>query len=95
VHLAFDADWRSNLHIAHVLSQIALAVVKAGYEIQVEDWDARVAKGIDNLLAAGYRPAMQPVALAFGAVLRGYTCTSAATLPTIPAAEVRPWHSSL
>ena len=39
VLLAFDADWRSNPHVAHALGQAAFALVKAGYEVQVEDWE--------------------------------------------------------
>ena len=39
VLLAFDADWRSNPHVAHALGQAAFALVTAGYEVQVEDWD--------------------------------------------------------
>ena len=46
VLLAFDADWRTNPHVAQALGQAALALVRAGYEVQVEDWDPTSAKGL-------------------------------------------------
>ncbi len=93
--LSFDADWRTNPHVARALAQTALALVKAGYELQVEDWDTSLGKGIDDLLAAGNRPSLKSVAFAFSAVLRGQHCNRIAPLRTIGAEEVRPWHSSL
>ena len=59
--LAFDADWRTNPHVAHALGQAALALVTAGYAVQVEAWDPALGKGIDDLLAAGHTPVRQSV----------------------------------
>jgi hypothetical protein len=91
VVLAFDADWRSNPHVAHALGHTAFALVKAGYEVQVEDWAPALGKGIDDLLAAGHTPVRQSSALAFGAAVRGQTRTWTGQLPTIAAEEVPPW----
>jgi hypothetical protein len=37
VLLAFDTDWRTNPHVAQALGHAALALVKAGYAVHVED----------------------------------------------------------
>src|SRR5262249_29587763 len=39
VRLAFDADWRTNPYVARALAHGAFALVKAGYAVQVEDWN--------------------------------------------------------
>ena len=91
VLLAFDADWRSNPHVAHALGQAAFALVKAGYEVQVEDWDPALGKGIDDLLAAGHTPERQSSALAFGAAVRGQARAWTGRLPTVAAEEVPSW----
>ena len=91
VLVAFDADWRSNPHVAHALGQAAFALVKAGYAVQVEVWDPALGKGIDDLLAAGYPPAIQSVALAFGAAVRGQARAWTGQFRTVAAAEVPPW----
>jgi DNA primase len=92
VLLSFDSDWRQNHHVARALGHAARALVKAGYEVQVEDWDPAQGKGIDDLLAAGHTPALQSVALAFGALLRGQARVWTDTLATRAAGEVAPWH---
>jgi hypothetical protein len=92
VLVAFDADWRTNPHVAHALGQAAFALVKAGYAVQVEDWDPVLGKGIDDLLAAGRHPVQQSPALAFGAALRGQARVWTGSLPTIAAAEAPSWH---
>lgn len=91
VLLAFDADWRTNPHVAQALGQAAFALVKSGYEVQVEDWEPALGKGIDDLLAVRHAPSLKPVALAFGAVIRGSPLHNTAPLRTIAAEEVRPW----
>src|SRR5207245_1887547 len=45
VLLAFDADWRTNPHVAQALGHAASALVEAGYEVQVEDWEPTRGKG--------------------------------------------------
>jgi len=89
--LAFDADWRTNPHVARALGQAALALVKAGYEVQVEVWEPTLGKGIDDLLAAGHTPVRQSSALAFGAALRGQAHTWTGRLPTVAVEEVPSW----
>jgi hypothetical protein len=91
VLLAFDVDWRTNPHVAQALGHTALALVKAGYEVQVENWYPALGKGIDDLLAARHTPAVQSVALAFGASVRGQARPWTGQLPTVAAEEVPPW----
>jgi uncharacterized protein DUF3854 len=91
VLLAFDADWRINPHVAQTLGHTAFALVKAGHEVQVEAWELALGKGIDDLLAAGHTPAVQSVALAFGAAVRGQGRAWTGQLRTVAAEEVPPW----
>src|SRR4030095_16713407 len=57
-----DADWRQNPHVARALAEATQALVEAGYTVVVETWDASQGKGIDDVLAAGHRPALQSTA---------------------------------
>jgi DNA primase len=91
VRLAFDADWRTNPHVAQALGQAAFALVQVGYAVQVEVWDPALGKGVDDLLAAGYPPAVQSVALAFGASVRGQARAWTGQVRTVTAEEVPPW----
>jgi len=91
VVLAFDADWRTNPHVAQALGHTAFALVKTGYEVQVEDWDPALGKGVDDLLAAGHTPMQQSSALAFGASLRGQAHVWTGRLSTIAAEEAPSW----
>jgi hypothetical protein len=91
VLLSFDADWRTNPHVAQALGQAAFALVTAGYEVQIEVWEPALGKGIDDLLAAGHTPVRQSAALAFGATLRGQVRVWTGRLPTIAAQEVPSW----
>jgi len=59
VLLAFDADWRQNPHVARALAQATQALVEAGHPVGVETWDLSQGKGIDDVLRAGYPPALQ------------------------------------
>jgi len=92
VLLAFDADWRTNPHVAQALGHAAFALVKAGYEVQVEDWEPALGKGIDDVLAHGHSPVLQSAALAFGATLRGHARVWTGTLATRATEEVASWH---
>ena len=92
VLLSFDADWRTNPHVAHALGQAAFALVKAGHVVLVEHWEPTRGKGIDDVLATGHTPVLQSVACAFGASLRGRARVWTGTLATIPAEEVPAWH---
>jgi hypothetical protein len=91
VLLAFDADWRTNPHVAQALGHAALALVKAAYEVQVEDWAPALGKGVDDLLAAGHTPVWRSATLAFGAMLRGQARPWTGRLPTVAAEEVPSW----
>lgn len=92
VLLSFDADWRQNPHVARALSQAAMALAEVGHTVVIEVWDASQGKGIDDLFAAGYTPAQQSVALAFGASLHARARVWTGTLATRAAEEVGPWH---
>jgi hypothetical protein len=92
VLLAFDVDWRTNPHVAQALGQTAFALVKAGYDVQVEDWEPTLGNGVDDLLAAGHIPERQSSALAFGAGLRGHARAWTGQLHTVAAEEIPPWH---
>lgn len=91
VLLAFDADWRSNPHVAQALGQAAMALTEAGYTVEVETWDHTIGKGIDDLLAAGHSPVLQSVALALGAAVRGQARPWTGQLRTVAAEEVSAW----
>jgi uncharacterized protein DUF3854 len=85
VLLAFDADWRTNSHVAQALGHAAFALVTGGYVVQVEVWVPALGKGIDDLLA------VQSIALAFGAAVRGQARAWTGQLRTVAAEEVPPW----
>jgi hypothetical protein len=91
VLLAFDADWRTNPHVAQALGQAAFALVKAGYAVQVEAWAPALGKGVDDLLAAGHTPVQQSSSLAFGAGLRSQARAWTGQLQTVAAEEIPPW----
>jgi hypothetical protein len=59
VLVAFDADWRTNRHVAQALGQVVAALVGAGYTVEVESWAPAQGKGLDEVLAAGYTPTLQ------------------------------------
>ena len=91
VLLAFDADWRTNPHVAQALGQAAFALVALGYTVEVEAWELALGKGIDDVLAAGHKPTRQSVALAFGASVRGHARAWTGQLRTVAAEEIPPW----
>jgi Domain of unknown function (DUF3854) len=94
VLLAFDSDWRTNAQVARALGHAAIALVKAGYTVQVEDWALALAKGIDDLFAAGHTPTLHASTLAFSALVRGQARRWTGRLPSIQAKEVPPWRTS-
>lgn len=57
VHVALDADAITNQHVAIALNNLVRALGARGYGIELEEWDP-THKGIDDLLAAGGRPAI-------------------------------------
>lgn len=58
VRLAFDADARTNANVARALGLTARALAEEGYEVEVETWDLKQGKGIDDVLANGEKPAV-------------------------------------
>jgi hypothetical protein len=67
VSLAFDRDWRTKPQVADALTDVAFALMQARYRLLMEDWYDQPEKGIDDLLAAGKRPALKSAALAMSA----------------------------
>jgi hypothetical protein len=48
--LAFDADWKTNIHVKKPLLQL-LDVAREHFDsVEIEDWDAKQGKGIDDKL---------------------------------------------
>lgn len=92
VRLAFDADWRSNQHVAKALGALTHALLKAGIDVTAEGWDAALGKGLDDLLVAGHLPTQRSAAWALGASMRGQAKGYTGTLRTVDARGVKPWH---
>lgn len=67
VVLAWDADknekkevaGRPVNHVARGLQMAALHLSQAGYEVMIEDWDASIGKGIDDVLVSAGRDAVK------------------------------------
>lgn len=56
IKLAFDADARTNPHVATALDRTFRGLVDTGYDVAIETWSEELGKGIDDLLAAGHLP---------------------------------------
>ena len=56
VVLAYDADAQANLHVAMAIHGAVGGLRTAGFTVEMETWPLDVAKGIDDLLAAGHQP---------------------------------------
>ena len=59
VHLAFDADWATNRHVARALLDAADGLEAAGFTVAIETWTTDGdgnPKGIDDLLVTGRLP---------------------------------------
>ena len=54
--IAYDADARSNIHVANPLRDLFDALAEAGFRVELEVWDESDGKGIDDLLHAGKTP---------------------------------------
>jgi hypothetical protein len=59
VLVAFDADARTNPHVARPLTRIVEALEAAGYDVAIEHWPYAVGKGIDDVLAGGNQSALR------------------------------------
>jgi Domain of unknown function (DUF3854) len=58
VVLAFDADAETNPFVARELKAVAQTLRSEGFAITLETWASSDAKGLDDLLAAGKKPAL-------------------------------------
>lgn len=58
VILAFDADAKTNPHVAGPLLELYKDLHQAGLTITLEYWDIALGKGIDDLLAGGSQPSV-------------------------------------
>ncbi len=56
IRLAFDADATEILNVARALHLTTNALLKKGYIVELETWNLKDGKGIDDLLAAGKKP---------------------------------------
>ncbi len=56
VKVAYDADAASNRNIANRLQKLVGLLLKRGFTVELELWDAKDGKGIDDLFAAGKQP---------------------------------------
>lgn len=59
VVVALDADWRTNKDVKRSRKSLIEACKRAGFQVQVADWQADKAKGLDDLLVAGHQPLIQ------------------------------------
>jgi P4 family phage/plasmid primase-like protien len=53
VRLAFDADAWSNPHVGRAQAECYGTLKAEGFAVEIEQWEALVGKGIDDVLAAG------------------------------------------
>jgi hypothetical protein len=60
VLVAFDADWRSNGHVARALSAAASELRRLRYIVWCEIWARASGKGIDDVLHKGVTPGREP-----------------------------------
>ncbi len=56
VRVAFDADYHNNPNVARALNLTLSALIKEGFEVEVEEWAEEDGKGIDDLLVNGKAP---------------------------------------
>ncbi len=96
VRVAYDADANSNLNVALAVRGLVAALQAEGMPVELELWDEKDGKGIDDLLAAGKTPAVLTGAAVNEAVARIYTEAARAagidpaTFSTCPNAPPRP-----
>jgi hypothetical protein len=93
IWLAFDADWRANLHVTRALAAAAWTLMAQGWTIAIEVWEPWQGKGIDDVVAGGHRPALHTTALAFGLGVRAQARPSHEPLHAVAAEEVTRWHA--
>jgi len=54
--IAFDADKKVNERVLSAEKQVINSLRYEGFVVGVAEWDIKIAKGIDDLLAKGYKP---------------------------------------
>jgi hypothetical protein len=69
--LAWDADWRHNLHVAKSLGDCAWALHELGVEVAFEFWQPKLGKGIDDVLVNGHQAERRHWTQALAASARG------------------------
>src|SRR5262249_34565743 len=62
VRIAFDADWENKWQVSMRLDECVEAL-REQYEVELEFWDVKIAKGIDDLRLLGYQPLRKRVAV--------------------------------
>ncbi len=77
VLIAFDADWRTNAHVAKALGALATSIRKAGFSLMMERWCPSQGKGIDDLLVNGHQPERLAWAACYAAMRRGMAIRNA------------------
>jgi putative DNA primase/helicase len=84
VRVALDADARTNPNVARSLAGLVELLLQEGFDVELEQWDPADGKGIDDLLAAGKRPAVltgEDVSRAVQAILAAAGVSSDGTGP--------------
>ncbi len=56
VLVAFDADSRTNPHVAAALERTHTELAERGWDVHIETWPTAWGKGIDDILVAGHVP---------------------------------------
>lgn len=59
VLVAFDADTRTNPHVAAALARTCEELTAQGWDVQRETWPEDWGKGIDDILVAGHTPMLE------------------------------------
>jgi hypothetical protein len=75
--LSFDADARTNRHVAGALCRLAQHLLEHGFTVEVERWNPADGKGIDDALAAGKTPEVLTGDAAFAAIREWADATGA------------------
>lgn len=59
VLIAFDADSRTNAHVAAALTRTCEELAAQGWDVQRETWPEAWGKGIDDILVSGHTPILE------------------------------------
>ena len=61
VVVAFDADLATNPKVLSARDSLCNELVKAGFDVNIAEWDASLGKGLDDLLTNGGTPETSPL----------------------------------